>query len=166
MSQMEFGDLKDTLREERERIKRDRDAGTTCGACGQFCKAYPRQIHSTMARAIIGAFKLVKGEPNTKFHITTVMKLPGCLNVFGDFQKFVYWGLVEEVKEEPVTTGAKTSGLWQLTAKGINFVRNKERVPKKIYIYNDTVLGHSDEQVQIVDCIKKKFDYHELMNDL
>lgn len=167
MEQMEFFHGRDTLKEERERLLREREKGTHCAACGQFVKLYHRQIHSTMAHALIQCYLMMKGDTAEWFHVTQMMKRPGCSNANGDFQKLCIWGLMEEhpVEEKP-ENGAKSSGLWRLTVQGCEFSRRKLKVPKYAHIYNDTLLGFSDEMTDIVSCLKKRFNYEELMGGL
>lgn len=167
MKQLEFGDLNDTLREEQKRIEREREKGTHCQACGQFAKVYPRQIHSTMAVTLIDFYKLSKQDEG--FHHVAVIftksrtamhRLNG-----GDWAKLAGWGLIEEQPKDASEKTKRTSGFWRITEAGKNFVEKRTKVPRYMYVYDDKILGFSEaEVVGILDCLKEKFNYEELMN--
>lgn len=161
MPQMEFGSLTDTLKDEVERIKRGREKGLHCRACEQFAKVYPRQIHSTMARAMIYIYRKFK---DNWFHITEVDKL--ITNARSDFHKIAHWGLIEPMPVLPAPKSASPSvGMWRFTDKGMEFIRNEIKVPIKAYIYNDQVLEFGTDYIDIMGCLKNKFNYWELMNE-
>jgi hypothetical protein len=73
-----------------------------------------------------------------------------------------WWGLVERHGNDDPTQ--KHSGLWRATPKGVEFVRARIVVPKKVYTYNAEPLEFGDEMVGIKDCIDK-FSYAEVMED-
>jgi len=59
--------------------------------------------------------------------------------------------------------GKKNSGLWKPTLRGGKFVRKLLVVPSYALVYNNTPVGWSDVAIDIVDALKKKFSYKELM---
>lgn len=161
MGQLEFGDLNksDTLRIERDRINREREEGTHCAACGQFCKIYPRQIHSTIARALIEAARSFRFE---YFHGNDIRRVVP--NMRGDFWKCAAWGLIEpKPSTEKQDNGLVKTGMWKMTEKGMRFVNRQIKIPRVVFVYDTNILGFSEDQVDVVDCLKKKFDYDELM---
>jgi hypothetical protein len=165
MSQLEFGDLRDTLRDEKERLLKCRDEGTHCRACGQFVKVYPRQIHSTIARALILGYHLSRRSKDGTFHINDIMRDRDTLKAYGDIQKTRMWDLLDPItSDEPPASGARTLGLWRFLPKGIDFIENKIQIPKYAYVYDNTLLGYSEEKTDIIKCLHKKFNYYELMN--
>jgi len=155
----------DTLALERERIRVERNGpGTHCNACGQFVKVYHRQIHSSIAVALIVLFKM--NRTAEWVHTTNISKVNDvCINGRCEIPKALYWGLIEEcpVDVKELENGSNRVGLYRITEKGKDFVLNKSTVPKYAYIFNDTILGFSEETVGIKDCLKNKFNYHELM---
>lgn len=161
MSQLEFGDInkEDTLAVERDRIKATRDEGTHCRACGQYCKVYPRRIHSTIAKTLI---VMSRKYGLNYFHNNEIyQKIP---NARGDFYKCVLWGLIEPKPfEGERDDGLSRNGMWRMTVKGIDFVSRQIRISKIVYLYDGKVLGFGAEEVDIVDCLKNKFSYEELM---
>lgn len=154
-----------TLTEAKETLLGSLQAGTICPCCEQFAKLYKRQIHSSMAAALIAFYKLCHGNTDPYFHTLELLKtLPAALHqrACGDFAKLSIWGLIEEKQKEEDGPG-RTSGRWRLTEKGGDFVRGAARVPQYVYLYNDSIKGWSENNVSISDCLKNKFDYEQLM---
>ena len=77
--------------------------------------------------------------------------------------KLYHWGLIEEMAKDPGDTTRRTSGLWRPTEKGVQFVQCLLQVPKRVYLYNNEILGWDDQTVTIRDALGTKFDYAELM---
>lgn len=150
----------DTLEFERARLIQDRETGTHCNACGQFVKLYARQIHSTIARALLFAYDISR-EGQEVFHVNDVFH--HVANVYGDFQKAKLWGLIETV-EDGEFNGSKSSGKWRFTPKGTAFVLEQITIPKYVYLYNGKPFGFGGGDVTIRQCLGKRFNYHELMN--
>ena len=83
-----------------------------------------------------------------------------------------HWNLVAQryapppTKEE-IKAGAprktKTSGMWQITSHGIDFLNEAVKVPKKLFVYNDTRVGASDDLVTARECFEEEFNYDEMM---
>lgn len=149
----------DTLEQEKQRLLYDREIGTHCGACGQFTKVYKRQIYSTVARALILAYKL--SATKDTFHIGEILQ-EGIL-AYGDLQKTRFWGLLELLPEIP-TNGARTSGTWRVTQKGKDFIEGKIKIPRYIYLYDGKFLQFdSSKETDIFQALGKRFNYNELM---
>lgn len=154
--------IRDSLKLEQDRIKRELSDGTHCAACGQFAKEYKYPIHSTLALSL---FRLKwAAEPGAWVHITDVAAKMPRVTLNGDFGKLAWWGLTEQKQKDPnVHIAGRTTGLWRMTPKGLQFLLNEIRVPRHCFNYNNTIMGWSDEMVGIKDCLKKKFDYDRLM---
>lgn len=144
----------------RKIVKNGMRDGISCPCCGQYCKIYPRMIHSTMAWCLIKFYRLSR-ELWDYFHVSKLC--PDRISS-GDFAKLAMWGLIEEMPKDETDTKRRTSGYWRLTHLGADFVLGSAKVPKHIYVYNDTIIDKSEETVTIRDCLSNKFDYEELMN--
>lgn len=162
MTQMDFFNPGETLEAERRRLIKERDKGTHCGACGQFTKVYKYPIHSTIALSL---FRLRwAGEPGSWVHITDVAAKMPRVTLNGDFGKLAWWGLTEQKSKNPdVHIAGRTTGLWRITPKGLQFLQDEIEVPRHCLNFNNTILGWSDDMVRIKDCLKNKFDYQKLM---
>jgi hypothetical protein len=151
---------RDTLADARESVQRGLEKGLACPCCNQFCKLYPRQIHSTIARGLIRFYRMSRGHPGEYMHVD---RLCPDRKTSGDFAKLAMWKLIEECPKTPEDTMRRTSGFWKLTEIGIAFIERKIRVPRVKFVYNDRIMGESQEQVDITDCLKERFNYAELM---
>lgn len=149
----------ETVEEARVELKNHLNEGRTCDLCGQFAKRYDRQIHSTMARWLIGLFRLSGGDTKQYVHGT---KVAGGYWGTNDFSKLKWWGLVEQMPGES-DNGGRTNSMWRITEAGCKFVLGETTVPKFASVYNNTLESFSGPQVSIHDTLHDKFDYKALM---
>lgn len=156
-----------TLEEAKEELQSKLSEGTRCPCCQQYAKEYKRKITSSMAWGLILIYRYFRKEGDLRkwLHIENYFKsipnLPS--SVRGDISKLSFWGLIRR-KEGERADGSKRVGYYKITERGVNFVEGKIRVSKFIYLYNNKVRGFGDEQVDLRDCLSKKFNYDELMN--
>ncbi len=82
----------------------------------------------------------------------------------GDFAKFRFWGLVE-AKPNDDDHSKKDSGYWRILPKGRDFVENKVRIPKQVFIRMGEYQGvASTDLVNLEEANKQcHFDFQELM---
>jgi hypothetical protein len=155
---------RDTLSEERERILRDRGEGTHCKACGQFAKVYKRPIFSTMVICLFQLYHAAARKAGTWVHVNDVARRAPEAMVGGSLAKLGYWGLIEQKPvEEDQKIAGRTTGLWCVTGKGVDFIEARATVPRHCYTFNSTILEYSDEQIDIRTCLGTNFDYEKLM---
>lgn len=153
--QWSFGD--DTLSEARRRVKANLDKGSCCPCCGQYARRYKRTLYSSQAAQLIRLYWLNRRDPEKYFHRHIVT--PRCNN--GDLVFLRHWGLLEvEPNEDPTK---KDSGSFRITELGRQFVERKARVPKSLFQYNDNVEEFTEETTDIVEALKEKFNYEDLM---
>jgi len=155
----------ETITEAKDFLNENYKDGCICPCCNQTVKLYKRKLNSGMAKALIIMLKLHKNNPNKngfKMNMEIAkMKIPSS-NI--EYSKLKYWGLVQELKDEDATPGAKTSGVWKLTQKGKDFTLGKITVPTHVNIYNKIKYGYSEEHTNIIKALGNHFDYNELMN--
>lgn len=154
-----FGAENALVQAKQDTMQKARDKGCSCPVCGQFVKVYNRTITSTMAHQLIYAFHTL-AEAGQWFHVRHVVM--GGSGV-GDFPKLEHWGLIQRQHHQAGDDGKRTSGLWRITEKGIDFIHGRITVPKYALIYNATFLEHAGDPITIKDALGKKFDYNELM---
>ena len=146
-----------TLEEAQQFLRDNWDEGATCPCCKQFVKMYKHKINGIATSDLIRLYRLSKGNVGQPFHVSKFSQDRG-----GAFAKLAHWGLVEtEVNDN---TKKRTSGMWSLTYKGLEFVKGDITVPEKIALYNKKAYGSSEKQVDIRTALGTKFDYEELMN--
>lgn len=130
--------------------------GSECPVCTQFVKLYPIKIPATGVRDLIRLYRLFDGDFDGYFHI----------NDFGDltsrsFAKLAHWGLIEAEMNEDKSK--RTSGMWTITPKGVQFVEGDANVPERAYIFDSSARTFGNKQVSVQEALGNKFDYEELM---
>lgn len=129
-----------------------------CPCCGRYAQVYRRHLHHDPAKKLI---KLYRAGGAEKFIHTSVLIEKGDTSV-GDFSKAKHWKLIHQA--DPDSDAKKTSGMWKLTQKGISFVRGEISIQRIALIFDDRVLGFSDDMVTIQECLDGGgFNYRELM---
>lgn len=137
---------------------------STCDKCEQTIKLYKKTIHADLARGLIMLSKL-KNEKNDFIHLPTI-----CVQKKINYQNMsialaAYWGLVESMENDNPLK--KCSGKWRITQAGLDFI-NGGQIEKYKYIYNKKMYkihGEKIQHVTIKDCLKKKFNFQDLMSD-
>lgn len=121
--------------------------GVKCPCCGQFAKVYRRNIHQTMAKALI---QFYNAGGDVAFLNAASVAGPAC-----EIGKTRYWGLIEQSLTQ--------RGYWRLTPKGVAFVRGDLNVRKYAFIFDGDCQANSGPMVSINDCLGTRFDYAALM---
>lgn len=148
------------LVEAREHLLLQLDEGGSCPCCGQFAKRYWRGLNATMARGLLWLLK-VSGKELRWVHINS--EGPSWLTSKGGTMALLaHWGLIEEQPKEE-RKESRTSAMWRPTVRGARFAKNRILVPSHVLLYNNRLEGCSEETVNIVEALGKKFDYAEIM---
>ena len=139
--------------------------GAHCPTCGRYAKIYRRRIHSNMARQLIALYSLT--QPERFFEGKLVIRYAHTRQVrdkcgYSDFTLAKHWGLVQARPNED-DPSVKDTGLWTLTGQGLGFVLGTSTIPKYAYLFDDRLVGFSDDVVSIRDALGKKFNYQEIM---
>lgn len=150
--------FRDTLAEARARVQAALDDGSYCPCCGQYAKRYKRTIYSTQVKQLIALYRLNREHgPEKYFHRRIVT--PDCNN--GDLVFLRHWGLLEvEPNEDPMK---RDSGSFRITDLGRRFVERAARVPRSLFQYNDNVESFTEDTVDVIEALKERFDYGDLM---
>lgn len=144
---------------------RDRtDEGARCPCCHQWAQVYYRTINSGMAIGAIKLYRWMQDHPGEYAHLPTVIGRRS-----SEETKLAYWSLIEE---QPASRpdGGRT-GCWRLTNSGIDWVCGRTSMPWYAKVYDDRVLGFSQEsrsgqyrgRKSVKDALGSKFDYDGLM---
>lgn len=129
--------------------------GASCPCCAQFVKVYKRGFNRTMGRAIIWIANQERGQ-----WVDVARATPKELKSFRDWDKLMFWGLVERRSSD--TAAKRASGYWRATALGLRFAEGKHRIPKYVKVYNGAWQGFEGVSVAITDIVDG-FDYGKLM---
>lgn len=135
-------------------------SGGHCPTCDRWGKVYSRPINRTMARALVW---LAYAKPDAEGWVNVPADAPRWLVQSNQLPTLRWWGLVERKGNEGETK-TKHSGLWRVTAAGLDFTHHGVRIPKNVFTYNDTVQGYGTETVTIKDCFTDNFDYNATMS--
>jgi len=133
--------------------------GARCPCCQQYAKVYRRSLNSGMAASLIWLCReFMFGQVQVAGAYVDIGKAPAYVLRSREWGKLAHWKLAE--------TKPNTSGMWRPTKEGGMFVRGTLEVPKHVYLYDNKVLGFSQDRIGIVDALRNKFDYRELMGPL
>lgn len=152
--------------------------GIECPCCTQWVDIYSRTITHKQAATLILLYQAhpVGAVVDINKFIDSLPDALGKELLKGrEWHKLVYWGLLEDVivdermrlayKAAFPTSKAKKLTLHTLTPLGAQFVFKGTAVPKKAVIFNNRVIGWSDNSFTTCnEALKKKFDYDELMD--
>lgn len=133
--------------------------GKKCPCCGRYAQIYYRGISKTVAKQLATLWALQQ-TPESYVHAS---KLVLGSSGAGDLTKAKYFGLIEEKPHTP--NEKKTSGLWRLTPKGVDFIRGRVAIPRRVAIYNDEVLGYSDKTMMFHEALGEPFNYKAMMEE-
>lgn len=160
-----------TVREVRDQMRPLLKEGTTCPCCLQNCQIYDRPLTSAMCYVLILIHQRTQtlehnGATNIYIHIENHLKALSDVpaSIRGDFPKLRFWGLIEAMEGEREDKNP-SNGYYRITEFGKRFVDLKERVSPVVRLYNNKSLGFKKDMkpISIVDALKKKFKYNELM---
>jgi len=153
-----------TLEEAKQEVRDGRDIGITCPCCGQFAKTYRRKITSAMA---YGLALMYNRKSHDYVHVEGFLKkipnLPSSIR--GDIAKLRHWGLIE-AKAGEKEDGNPSNGYYKITGFGKLFVEKDAKAVKYIYLYNNKVVGSSDEMCTFTECLGQKFNYNEVVKEI
>jgi hypothetical protein len=141
-------------------MNQDIDAGYTCPCCGQFVKRYCRKINTSMALTLIAIYQSKKRD---FFHVENWLEQINRPSLRADYHKLRFWGLLEK-KVAQREDGSNRNGYYKITERGLMFAENKLYVPEKALILNNKLHSLEGKEITIVDALKDKFNYSELMN--
>ena len=149
----------ETVDKAKEYLRENWEEGIDCPCCGQLVKKYPRKLTTSMAVGLISLYRLSGFSTSTPIHIKKVDMVNG-----GEFAQLRRWGLISEVRNDD--NHKRTSGLWLITQKGVDFVNQRLEVPMYCDTYDGKTLGFSEETTTIKQALGNRFNYAEMMGRL
>ena len=146
--------MSETIQEARARllIEREKGVGGTCPCCDQRVKLYGWTLLSSMVVALAYLVK-VSGVDRRPVHMNSD-SVPTYVKGARSFPKLVHWGLIEPGER----------GFWRPTELADQFLRGEVQVPRRVFIYNNTRVGVSDNLCDVNDAIGERFDYEEMVS--
>lgn len=134
------------------------DEGYTCECCGSFIKRYFRSFNSNMAVALIALYKT---RDKGYVHVENTLSEMGYQRC-GDASYLQHYNLIVPLKEKR-DDGSSRNGYYKITGLGIMFVENKCTVAEKFIMFKGKHEGFSGKQINILESLKKRFDYNDLI---
>ena len=101
-----------------------------CPHCDQLMNVYKRSLRKGLVEAL-------QRLDQRGWSRSSELGLPFGIN--GDFSKMRFWGLIYKP--------TKDRNIWGLTWKGKKFLEGEIRIPKYVYIYNNSVEKYSEETI-------------------
>lgn len=145
-----------TIVEAKQYLRDNWEAGVKCPCCSQLVKLYKYKLGYGMAKSAVDIYKLQVRGGAEWVHVQQALRPRN-----GDYAKLRHWGLLESDGE--YSEDGNNSGLWRLTALGIEFAENKVTVPSHAYLFDSRRVSFSDSVVDIEQALGKQFNYNELM---
>lgn len=136
----------------------------------KYYQVYRRKISSSMVKAMFYLYRWHQQNGFDKW-----CKLSDYISQFkepvvvcsGDNPKLRHWGLIEmksETDGDVRDDGSDRTGYYKLTQFGNDFLHGKIVVHEFLFICNKEVIGKSETNTNVKQCIKNKFDFREILN--
>lgn len=154
-----------SLAETRAKLMDDAKAGTHCPCCGKFVKVYHRKFNARMALTLIYILPFFRRLPDSWLDIGNYV-VKNKHMIPGDHGKLVWWGMLEKNEDAVPINGAKTSGLYRMTAAGRAFAEGRLSLRSHVNEYLSVVQSFDGDNIDIRQALGRKFDYRELMREI
>lgn len=160
-----------TLAEAKQWLRSRLERGARCPCCTQMAKIYQRALASSLTAALIALYRLTHASrlygTIEYFHVNDILARARLKASVGrEFSIVRYWDLTREKALEGGEVDRRTSGYWTITERGVAFVEQRILVPSHVRLYDSRRLGFAGKEVSVLDCLKKKFSYAELMEGM
>lgn len=164
-----------TIKEAKDHLKAMTEKGkyATCPCCSQRVAIYKRRINANAARALILLLNKSELKPEEIafgigfhppfLHIQQIFSDYGLRATAMDYIQLARFGLIEKSKEK-APEDKKDSGMWKLTFKGYSFAMGNITIPEHVIVYDNKSIAWSEKQVTILECLKKKFKYSDIID--
>lgn len=150
-----------TLSEAQDTVRSGAIDGIYCPCCGKWCKVYPRKLSAQMAQFLMGLVEIFARRRDW-VHVREVRGATA-EKAATDASYLVHWGLLIPKNR---TKGEKSAGYYKPTQWGIDFVYERVRVKRKVYLYNNQPQDWSEETTAIREALGDAFDYDELFEPI
>ena len=134
----------------RDWLKEHFKSGAECPVCRRLVHCYKRKLTVSIVRQLVKLYKKGGGWHNKDSWADTN------ISVYAHPRQ---WGLIE--KKISDSEKKKSSGMWRITQKGIDFVEGRIAIPDAIFVYLNEVQGVSETRVKIAEVIEN-FDYSKI----
>jgi hypothetical protein len=108
-----------------------------CPCCGHAVRAYCKTLDKRLVSLFEDIGLYLQQNKATTFNPRWVWQDDH--HKINDFQKLHYWYLIKR----------KKAGQWEITPSGVKFLQGKRTLPKRVWIFNNEHVDHSEERVSI-----------------
>ena len=146
-----------TLRQAREALRAELDAGTTCPCCDRYARRYRRALHAGMAAALVVLYRHARSGAAGGW--VSTKELRRYTGGGGDYAKLALWQLAEKARGPK----GRRLGKMRATERGLAFASGSVSVRRVVIEYDGTAAGFEGPAVWIRDVLGSRFNYDELM---
>jgi hypothetical protein len=135
-----------------------------CPCCRRMGRQAKLKIHSTLAFMLVKLYRSsmeLHGQPTGWVHLQAFS--PPNHTTGRDFSITKHW-LLAEPKAAGEDEDKRSSGMWRLTDYGVKFVEGKIRIPVNMMVFDDKIMGVSDDVQNVEEALGNKFSYKELFS--
>ncbi len=157
---------------ERLRLEAKSSKGAICACCGQKVKLYKFSLTANMVLALRIMFDYYNSKyPNTDSENLPYNSLDSIFEnieidqrkkLLSNFTRLKYWGLIAPMPTRPDKIVYKR-GFFTITTNGVKFALLEAGLPKDVFVYNDSVDGHSNQFVTLDEVLAEVgINYNEI----
>lgn len=131
-----------------------------CPCCQRKLQVYKRPLNTGMAYSLLW-MHLKSGDQYPWIDVPKVAPV----EIIKDrqFDKLEKWAFVKRKIRQG--NQGKIAGLWCITEQGKAFAEGRLKAPSYAYIYLGEVLRFGEVKIDIVDALRPRYDYAQLMQD-
>lgn len=131
--------------------------GAQCPCCEQNVKVYKRKLSKSHVQTMMEVLKRQTSQDGKWVYV------PDIPQKSRDFATAQYFGLIEQMPGER-EDGAKQTGWWSVTIKGVRFLQGEEMIIKYAHVYNGEVIEYSGMNgVDVGDVWGEYFNFREML---
>lgn len=119
-----------------------------CPHCKQLMNVYKRSLRKGLVEALI---KL----DQRGWSRSSDLDLP--IGINADFSKMRFWGLIYKPTDD--------RNVWDITGKGKRFLGGLIKIPKYVYIYNNSVEKYSSEMILSEEIMPEIVDKESVLKE-
>ncbi len=130
-----------------------------CPCCDRDGHIDHRKLNTAMA---IGLAFFYHQRKNKHGGFAHVEDQPPMCKKNRETSRLKHWGMIEQKYHKP-DEKKRTSGVWRITATGIEFIEGRSHVPRTKHVFDDVVIWQSDELTSFAQALGDAFDYLEVL---
>jgi hypothetical protein len=156
MSQLSIFDIE--MRDYLDELKKSwvetiENDGGNCPCCERWGKVNVFKLTEALAASLMWMYKH-RNEDDT---VDVQNKAPRWILKAKTYPLLKHWGLIESVSPR--------SGIWEVTTKGKDFLFGFNKLPDRVFIYNNEVFSFGKKETDYRGCLGVKFSFEDMMSE-